>query len=154
MRMVLRGMLDVCASTVGRTHENRNIGIPIGKSIINSPASQVSWKTVDRVGVSNWDRLPLVYRPSNLDCICMRPRRGVLQEQNRGEPPRSPSIISRPYFQTDSIASAIIFDGNENGSCLSAECPAGFKSLVSNGRDAGGKMPEVVTSCRRVIRTP
>ena len=33
--------------------------------------------------------------------------------KNRGEPPRSPSIIRRPYFQTDSIANAIIFDRNE-----------------------------------------
>ena len=41
------------------------------------------------------------------------PHGGVLLEQNRGEPPRSPSIISRPYFQTDLIAGAIIFDGNE-----------------------------------------
>ena len=31
---------------------------------------------------------------------------------------RSPSIISRPYFQTDSIASAIIFDGNELSTIL------------------------------------
>ena len=30
-----------------------------------------------------------------------------------GEPPKSHSIISRPYFQTDSIADAIIFDRNE-----------------------------------------
>ena len=31
---------------------------------------------------------------------------------------RSPSIISRPYFQTDSIASAIIFDRNELSTIL------------------------------------
>ena len=38
----------------------------------------------------------------------MRPQRRVLLDYNREEPPRSPSIISRPYFQTDSIPDAII----------------------------------------------